>query len=226
MDSEIKCTCPNCQQHIAAPPEMAGTTAECPNCDTLFVVPIPISVMTPQRETKQSKACPFCGEQILAVATKCKHCGEFLNGNTKSPSHTDQEWNLTPVSVTAEQAGLSQDKVQPEEDITKFFKILTAILVVVLCVIFIFAQQRHPTKTGHRATSPSDIRTGQVWRDENPYGGKNYRVIDVKDGYVQFYETLNEKEIDSEELAGTIISGSIQSEKISAFVSKKHLIQK
>ena len=33
-----------------------------------------------------TKACPWCGETILAVAKKCKHCGEFLSGERPSGS--------------------------------------------------------------------------------------------------------------------------------------------
>ncbi len=34
----------------------------------------------------QTRSCPYCGETILAVARKCKHCGEFLDGSSSASS--------------------------------------------------------------------------------------------------------------------------------------------
>ena len=37
-------------------------------------------------ETPETKACPWCGETILAVAKKCKHCGEYLEADGLEPA--------------------------------------------------------------------------------------------------------------------------------------------
>lgn len=48
--------------------------------------------MTPENIVQPTKACEFCGETILAVAKKCKHCKSMLNG-IASPANQEATTN-------------------------------------------------------------------------------------------------------------------------------------
>lgn len=71
---------------------------------------------------EQTKQCPFCGEEILSVAKKCKHCGEWLNVPTQQPSESSTTASSSPVApkvsetpprAAAPQASTPQPSQQP-----------------------------------------------------------------------------------------------------------------
>jgi membrane protein YdbS with pleckstrin-like domain len=95
--SELKLNCPHCEQSLELPDELLGQAIECPSCEGTIQLPDPDPV-APEKEppaqptNKQKMECPFCSEEILAAARKCKHCGEFLDGSSgqaaQQPSQT------------------------------------------------------------------------------------------------------------------------------------------
>ena len=59
-------------------------------------------------ETQETKACPWCGETILAVAKKCKHCGEYLTDERPQPVGTDTQAPSALIDVKCDYCGTEQ----------------------------------------------------------------------------------------------------------------------
>lgn len=83
--ADINFDCPHCGHNLAVDEEGAGITVPCPECSKTVEIPFPeLPLQSVSDDTTQTRPCPFCGEQILLIAVKCKHCGEFLNQQSRS----------------------------------------------------------------------------------------------------------------------------------------------
>jgi len=80
--------CPRCNKLLDASDQMAGQVVSCPSCGGQMQLPAaagpapaaPLPGAGPAGPGEPTKSCPYCGEQILAAAQKCRHCGSMLYG--------------------------------------------------------------------------------------------------------------------------------------------------
>ena len=50
----------------------------------------------------RTRPCPMCGEPIMPSAKKCKHCGEYMDGNSQQVSRIENKTDFTSTSKWAE----------------------------------------------------------------------------------------------------------------------------
>ena len=99
----------------------------------------PSAVSTAAEATKR---CPYCGEVILAVARKCKHCGEFLD--REPPAALVGGGAGTPAAAGGGAASATSADDEPAFSLSvsqwdNFWKFLITITVAVaIGAVFVF----------------------------------------------------------------------------------------
>lgn len=111
--------CPHCEMGLDIPEELLGQTAACPCCSKEIKLPDaeptapPLAQPPSKTPAKAMRDCPYCGEEILAKAKKCKHCGEFLDAALRA----EQQQAAAPPA--AAQPPVSK-KEYPSAETTEF----------------------------------------------------------------------------------------------------------
>ena len=77
---------------------------------------------------EEKKLCPYCGEEILAVAKKCKHCGEWLDKKEKIDTQ------IEPQCIPERKRGFK-----------KWWIVIFVILAIVIGLLVVVS--KHQSKT-------------------------------------------------------------------------------
>ena len=75
--TNIEFNCPECQQSLEAPVEMAGETVACPHCEQHMVVPASAGSPVPDTvgTADNGLACSECAAAMEPDAVLCLQCG-------------------------------------------------------------------------------------------------------------------------------------------------------
>jgi membrane protein YdbS with pleckstrin-like domain len=142
-----------CGQQFMVNADQVGRHVTCPGCSRAL---IPIAAEprdtgaageAPASMAEPTKRCPYCGENILAVARKCRFCGEFLDRPAPAAGATGPAAAPAPSSA-APATPAASDEPEPAFELCvsqwdNFWKYLICLAIVVATVVFVTLAATH-----------------------------------------------------------------------------------
>lgn len=136
-----------------------------------------------QRETKR---CPYCGEEIMATAKKCRYCGEWLTGEVP-PTSVPPDYNEQHVDPI--ESDESKSHSSPNVVASLVVLAVAAILAVIIAVTM-HASGGRMSNDGNEnyAVDTTDTETDETYTSSDDYSSDE---SSSDNSYSQSYDETN-----------------------------------
>lgn len=135
-----------------------------------------------QRETKR---CPYCGEEIMATAKKCRYCGEWLTGEVP-PDYNEQ--HVDPIASDEFKSHSSPNVVA-----SLVVLAVAAILAVIIAVTMHASGGRMSNDSNENCVDSVMVDTTNTDTDETYTSSDGYSSDESSsdNSYSQSYDEIN-----------------------------------
>ena len=147
-----------------------------------------------QRETKR---CPYCGEEIMATAKKCRYCGEWLTGEVP-PTSVPPDYNEQHVDPIA--SDKSKSHSSPNVVASLVVLAVAAILAVIIAVTMHASGGRMSNDGNENYADSVMVDTTDTETDETYTSSDDYSSDESSsdNSYSQSYDETNPREFNKQ----------------------------